>query len=92
MDFNQVRYFLAVSDTLNFTRAAELCHVSQPAPTQAIKRLEAELGGELIHRDGRYTELTALGKTLRGHFQQIDRTRQLVRAQAPSSALLQVAS
>jgi DNA-binding transcriptional LysR family regulator len=84
MDFNQVRYFLAVSDTLNFTRAAQQCHVSQPALTQAIKRLESELGGELIHRDGRYTELTALGKTLRGHFQQIDRTRQLVRATAKS--------
>jgi len=82
MDFNQVRYFLAVADTLNFTRAAEQCHVSQPALTQAIKRLESELGGELIHRDGRYTELTALGKTLRVHSQQIDRTRQLVRATA----------
>jgi len=47
MDFNQVRYFLSVSDTLNFTRAAELCNVTQPALTQAIKRLENELGGEL---------------------------------------------
>ncbi len=82
MDFNQVRYFLAVSETLNFTRAAERCHVSQPALTQAIKRLESELGGELIHRDGRFTELTQLGKTLQVHFQQIDRTRQLVRATA----------
>ncbi len=82
MDFNQVRYFLAVADTLNFTRAAEQCHVSQPALTQAIKRLESELGGELIHRDGRYTELTGLGKTLQVHFQQIDRTRQLVRTAA----------
>ncbi|OED39873.1 hypothetical protein AB833_13390 [Chromatiales bacterium (ex Bugula neritina AB1)] len=82
MDFNQVRYFLAVSETLNFTRAAEQCHVTQPALTQAIKRLESELGGELLHRDGRYSELTVLGKSLRNHFQQIDRTRQLVRATA----------
>ena len=78
MDFNQVRFFLAVSDTLNFTRAAELCHVTQPALTQSIKRLESELGGQLIHRDGRNTELTVLGKTLRTHFQQIDQTRKLV--------------
>lgn len=78
MDFNQIRYFLALADTLNFTRAAEHCYVSQPALTQAIKRLEAELGGELIRRDGRNTELTDLGKTLRGHFEQIDRTRHMV--------------
>ncbi len=82
MDFNQVRYFLALANTLNFTRAAEQCYVSQPALTQAIKRLEVELGGELIHRDGRYTELTELGKSLREHFEQIDRTRHLVRTTA----------
>ena len=78
MDFNQVRYFLALADTLNFTRAAEQCYVSQPALTQAIKRLETELDGELIHRDGRYTELTELGKSLRSYFEQIDHTRHLV--------------
>jgi DNA-binding transcriptional LysR family regulator len=82
MDFNQVRYFLALADTLNFTRAAEQCYVSQPALTQAIKRLETELGGELIRRDGRYTELTDLGKSLRGHFEQIDHMRHLVRTTA----------
>ncbi len=82
MDFNQVRYFLALADTLNFTRAAEQCYVSQPALTQAIKRLETELGGDLIRRDGRYTELTQLGKSLRGHFEQIDRTRHLVQSTA----------
>ncbi|WP_170107598.1 LysR family transcriptional regulator [Photobacterium lipolyticum] len=82
MDFNQVRYFLALADTLNFTRAAEQCYVSQPALTQAIKRLEVELGGELFLRDGRYTEITELGKSLRGYFEQIDRTRHLVRTTA----------
>ena len=82
MDFNQIRYFLALSDTLNFTRAAEQCHVSQPALTQAIRRLETELGGELVHRDGRHTELSELGQTLRGHFAEIDRTRNLVRTTA----------
>ena len=46
MDFNQVRYFLALANMLNFTHAAEQCYVSQPALTQAIKRLETELGGE----------------------------------------------
>lgn len=84
MDFNQVRFFLAVADTLNFTRAAELCNVTQPALTQSIKRLEAELGGELIHRDGRNTGLSNLGRSLRTHFQQIDHTRKLVKSTAKS--------
>lgn len=91
MDFNQVRYFLALANTLNFTRAAAQCYVSQPALTQAIKRLETELGGELIHRDGRYTELTELGESLRGHFEQIDRTRHLVRATAKAVTAGEVA-
>ncbi len=82
MDFNQVRYFLALADTLNFTRAAERCYVTQPALTQGIKRLEDELGGILIRRDGRYTELTDLGRALRSHFEQINRTRHLVRMTA----------
>src|SRR5215475_4650765 len=34
MEMHQIRYFLAVADTLNFTRAAERCHVSQPALTR----------------------------------------------------------
>tara|TARA_R110002096_G_scaffold406938_2_gene605359 strand:+ start:81 stop:959 length:879 start_codon:yes stop_codon:yes gene_type:complete len=82
MDFNQIRYFLALANTLNFTRAAEQCHVTQPALTQAIKRMEDELGGELIRRDGKFTELTDLGKSLRHHFEQIDRTRHLVQVTA----------
>ena len=43
MEMHQVRYFLAVADTLNFTRTAEQCHVSQPALTRAIQQLEEEL-------------------------------------------------
>lgn len=82
MDFNQVRYFLSLADTLNFTRAADKCYVTQPALTQAIKRLEKELGGELIYRNGKYTELTKLGKSLRGYFEQIERAKRLVQSSA----------
>ena len=82
MDFNQVRYFVALADTLNFTRASERCFVSQSALTQAIKRLESELGGDLISRDGRNTELTELGKSIRGHFEHIAQTRDLVKSTA----------
>jgi DNA-binding transcriptional LysR family regulator len=82
MDFNQVRYFLTLADTLNFTQAAEKCFVTQPALTQAIKRLEKELGAELVHRDGKNTELTKFGESLRGYFEQIERAKRLVHSSA----------
>jgi len=71
MDLKQIRYFLNLADTLNFTRAAQLSDVSQPALTKAIQRLEEELGGQLIFRDGKDTRLTELGRTLRGEFESI---------------------
>jgi DNA-binding transcriptional LysR family regulator len=64
MEMQQVRYFLAVAKTLNFTRAAEACNVTQPALTRAIKQLEDELGGELIRREGRLSHLTDLGSRM----------------------------
>ena len=64
MEMQQVRYFLSVARTLNFTRAAEECNVTQPALTRAIKQLEDELGGDLIRREGRLTHLTDLGKRM----------------------------
>jgi DNA-binding transcriptional LysR family regulator len=62
MEMHQVRYFLAICETLNFTRAAERCHVSQPALTRAIKKLEEELGGPLFRRERNLTHLTELGQ------------------------------
>jgi DNA-binding transcriptional LysR family regulator len=59
---HQIRYFLAVSDTLNLTKAAERCNVAQPSLTRAIKALEAELGGELLRRERALTHLTELGQ------------------------------
>jgi DNA-binding transcriptional LysR family regulator len=64
MEMQQVRYFLALASTRNFTRAAEQCNVSQPALTRAIKALEDELGGELIRREGRLSHLTELGQRM----------------------------
>ena len=64
MEMQQVRYFLALSDTLNFTRAAEQCHITQPALTRAIKALEGEFGGELIRREGKLSHLTDLGRRM----------------------------
>jgi DNA-binding transcriptional LysR family regulator len=64
MELHQVRYFLAVASTLNFTRAAEQCNVTQPALTKGVQKLEQELGGELIHRERQLTQLTDLGKAV----------------------------
>ena len=61
MEMHQIRYFLAVSRLLNFTRAAEECNVTQPSLTRAIKKLEDELGGELFRRERQNTHVTELG-------------------------------
>jgi DNA-binding transcriptional LysR family regulator len=63
MEMHQVRYFLAVARTLNFTRGADECNVTQPSLTRAIKQLEAELGGDLFRRE-RPTQLTELGQRM----------------------------
>ena len=70
MEMHQVRYFLAVSETLNFTCAAKNCSVSQPALTKAIKKLEEELGGPLFRRERNQTHLTDLGRLMVPHLEQ----------------------
>src|SRR5579875_1042481 len=62
MEMHQIRYFLAVSETLNLTKAAERCDVAQPSLTRAIRALETELGGELIRRERNLSHLTELGQ------------------------------
>ena len=64
MEMHQVRYFLAVARTLNFTRAAEECHVAQPSLTRAIRQLEGELGGDLFRRERPQAQLTELGQRM----------------------------
>ena len=70
MELHQVRYFLALCNTLNFTRAAEKCNVSQPSLTRAVKALEDELGAPLFHRERNNTHLTDLGTTMRPFLEQ----------------------
>lgn len=64
MEMHQIRYFLAVSKTLNFTQAAEECHVAQPSLSRAILKLEEELGGELFRRERGLTHMTDLGRMM----------------------------
>ena len=61
MTFNQLEYFVAVAETLNFTRAAEKFYISQTAITQQIKSLEEQLGVKLFSRTKRHVELTLAG-------------------------------
>ena len=70
MEMHQIRYFLAVSETLNFTRAAKQCHVSQPALTRGIQKLEQELGEPLFRRERNLTHLTELGRAMRPYLDQ----------------------
>lgn len=65
MELNQIRCFLAVAETLNFTRAAEQCGLTQPSLSRAIKKLEQEVGGTLIRRERGHTHLTEMGALLR---------------------------
>ncbi len=68
MDIHHIRYFLAVCETRNFTRAAEKCHVTQPALSRAIQQLEDEMGGLLFRRERNLTHLTDLGTLLQPRF------------------------
>ncbi len=71
MEMHQVRYFLAVAEDLNFTKAAERCNVSQPALSRAIQALEQELGGPLFRRERSHTHLSELGRMVEPHLAEI---------------------
>ncbi|MEX1036447.1 MAG: LysR family transcriptional regulator [Sneathiella sp.] len=67
MDIYQLRYFLAVVETSNFSRAAERAFVSQPTLSTGIKKLETELGTPLFNRDTRKISLTEAGQRFLPH-------------------------
>jgi DNA-binding transcriptional LysR family regulator len=67
MNIRQLRYFLAVAQELNFTRAAEKVGIAQPPLSQQILALEQELGTALFTREKRRVLLTAAGEILVDH-------------------------
>nr|WP_223959811.1 transcriptional regulator CynR [Burkholderia diffusa] len=62
MLLRHIRYFLAVAERKNFTRAAEALHVSQPTLSQQIRQLEDTLGTQLFDRSGKAVQLTDAGE------------------------------
>ncbi len=87
MDINQISYFINLADTLNFTEAARRSGVSQPSLTRAIQRLEEELGGPLIYRDGKDSRLTTLGRDILAEFMRIDLALRNIREHSENSVL-----
>ena len=67
LDLTLLRSFLAVAETRTFDAAAALVGRTQPAVSQQMRRLEAELGQALFRRIGRGSELTAAGVRLVSH-------------------------
>jgi DNA-binding transcriptional LysR family regulator len=82
MEMHQVRYFLAVCETFNFTKAAENCNVAQPSLTRAIKNLEDELGGPLFRRERQNTHLTDLGQLMKPYLERILEANELAHTEA----------
>jgi LysR family hydrogen peroxide-inducible transcriptional activator len=95
MELHQIRYFIALCEELNFTRAAERCDVAQSSLTRAIKTLERELGGALFHREHANTHLSRLGQKVRPFLEQAQthvegakrQAQDFIRAQAQSLRL-----
>mgnify|MGYP002632056590 FL=1 len=88
MELQQIRYFIAVYETLNFTKAAAQCQVSQPALTKAIKRLEDYLGSTLFVRDGRRVIVSEFGKILHPNLEEMLRQDQAVKTLIKNFRLL----
>jgi DNA-binding transcriptional LysR family regulator len=82
MEMHQIRYFLALSEELNFTKAADRCNVAQPSLTRAIRLLEQEFSGALINRERANTHLTELGRMMRPHLADAYEQAQLARSEA----------
>lgn len=85
MDINQIHYFLNLAESLNFTVAARQSGISQPSLTRSIQRLEEELGGPLIYRDGKDSRLTMLGRDVQAEFLRVASAIENIREHSENS-------
>jgi len=64
MNLRDLEYLVAVADHRHFGRAAGACHVSQPTLSTQLKKLESQLGAQLVERTSRHVLLTAVGEAI----------------------------
>lgn len=88
MELFQVRYVLAAAETLNFTRAAERCNISQPALTKAVKTLEEELGARIFTREGKRVRLSEFGRSILPTLREMQNQAERAKAIAQEHRLL----
>src|SRR5260221_6629466 len=73
MDLGALKIFLAVAQERSFSRAAAKVHRTQPAVSQAVRRLEVELGEQLFDRSSKTGTLTEAGRMLQNYGQRLGR-------------------
>lgn len=86
MDLRQLKYFVQIAESGNFSRAAEILRIAQPSLSQQMKNLEEELGVELLLRHARGVTPTEMGQQLYDHarriLEEVDRVKDVVRSQS----------
>ena len=88
MELYQIRYVLAAAETLNFTKAAQRCNVSQPALTKAVRGLEEELRAPIFTREGKRVRLSDFGRSILPTLRQMQEQAERAKAMAQEYRLL----
>src|SRR3954465_3404692 len=86
MELRHLRYFVAVAEELHFRRAAERLHIAQPAVSEQVRKLEAELGVRLFDRTQRNVALTAAGAAMLTEAYRVLRHAEAARVAARSAS------